>query len=309
MPETTTQTTSHNAPSGDRPLTRYPVSVIVLTYNEAVNIGPCLESLHWADDVIVLDSFSSDGTLQAATAARSDVRTFQNRFEDFGQQRNWALDNTGPRHEWILFLDADERTNPDCIAGLKRAMESGEPHAGYYLTCLNHFLGRPIPRCTMYPSWQLRLLRQGQVRYRKEGHGQREVTDGSLGYVREPYDHYGFSKGIAHWIDRHNAYSTNEVELIHRLRREPLALRDLFRRDSIQRRRCLKRLAARVGFRPLFRFLYMYFVRMGFLEGRAGLIFCLLRVAQEIHITAKLAEAEQQPAPAPAETNDVSRHA
>jgi hypothetical protein len=115
------------------------------------------------------------------------------------------------------------------------------------------------------------------------------VTAGPLGYVHEPYDHYGFSKGVANWIARHNEYSSAELDLLARLADEPLRIGDLFRRDPL-RRRCLKRLAARAGFRPLFRFLYTYIVRGGFLDGRPGLYFCLLRVAHEIHITVKLAE-------------------
>src|SRR5690606_14998449 len=112
------------------------------------------------------------------------------------------------------------------------------------------------------------------------------------GYIDAPYDHYGFSHGISHWIARHNHYSTNEVELILRLRTEPLRIADLLSRNPVLRRRGLKRLAARSGCRPFLRFAYLYFLRFGFLDGRAGLLFCLLRVAHEIHITAKLAEAE-----------------
>ncbi len=271
---------------------RISLTVIILTYNESVNIAGCLSSLDWADDVVVVDSFSSDQTIPLAQQARADVRVYQNRFEDFGQQRNWALEETAPRHDWILFLDADERVDAECASAITRAVSGDGPEVGYYLTCRNMFLGRWIRHCTLYPSWQLRLLKQGQVRYRKEGHGQREVTDGPLAYLQAPYDHYGFSQGIEHWVDRHNHYSTHEVELIHRLRQEPLSLGDLRSRDSVLRRRCLKRLAARTVGRPMLRFLYLYVWRLGFLDGKPGWIFCQLRVAQEIHITAKLAEAE-----------------
>jgi glycosyltransferase involved in cell wall biosynthesis len=288
--------TSQTAASGEvrsRSRGRLPVSVIILTYNEATNIQDCLSHLKWTDDVIVVDSNSDDATLELATNVRPDVRTFVNSFSDFGQQRNWALDNTRPRYHWILFLDADERCTPRLAEAIADAINSAEDKVGFYLTCRNVFLDRWLKRCTLYPSWQLRLLRHGEVRYRKEGHGQRELTDGPLGYIEEPYDHYGFSKGVAAWIDRHNGYSTNEVELIERLRREPLQLRDVFRRDPVLRRRCLKRLAARVGFRPFLRFFYLYIVRRGFLDGLPGFWFCSLRFAHEIHITVKLAEAKR----------------
>jgi len=270
-----------------------PVSVIILTLNEEINIASCLESLQWADEIILLDSESTDGTIETAKQAREDIRVFTHPFLDFGDQRNWALDHTQPRHEWILFIDADERVTPACAEAIATAIRAPGDKVGYYLTCRNFFLGRWIKHCTLYPSWQLRLLKKGAVRYRKEGHGQREVTDGPLDYIHEPYDHYGFSKGISHWVERHNIYSSNEVELIQRLRAEPLALGDLFSGDSVKRRRCLKRLAARAHFRACLRFIYMYFIRLGFLDGIPGLIFCRLRVAHEIIIAAKLAEAEK----------------
>ena len=229
---------------------KVPVSVIILTLNEEINIAACLESLQWADDVIVVDSESKDDTLEIAKATRPSVRISEHPFVDFGDQRNWALDNTQPKNDWILFIDADERVTPECRAGIEAAMGTPGDKVGFYLTCRNHFLGRWIKHCTLYPSWQLRLLKLGHVRYRKEGHGQREVADDPLGYIDEPYDHYGFSKGISNWVERHNRYSTDEVELIRRLREEPVAIGDLFSLDSVKRRRCLKRLAARSGCRP-----------------------------------------------------------
>src|ERR1700685_468341 len=178
---------------------RFPLSAIILTHDEAENIGDCLATLEWADDVVIVDSGSTDETIARALEARPDVRVFTNPFQDFGAQRNWALDNTSPRHDWILFLDADERCNAACSEGIRNAVEAPGEHVGFYLTCRNFFLGRWIKHATLYPSWQLRLMKRGFVRYRKEGHGQREVTDGPLGSIASPYDYYGFSKGIAHW--------------------------------------------------------------------------------------------------------------
>jgi len=279
---------------------RYPLTAIVLTYNEQDNIAACLQHLDWVEDVLVVDSFSSDGTLDVVREVRSDARILQNPFEDFGQQRNWALDEGDPRHRWVLFVDADEQINAECAGAILRAIESDSPNVGYYLTCRNYFLGRWIKHSTLYPSWQLRLLKLGEVRYCKEGHGQREVTNGPLGYLREPYDHYGFSKGLAHWIARHNHYSSDEVELILRLRQEPLAVGELFSGDAVKTRRFLKRCAARVGLlRPLARFLHTYLWRLGFLDGYPGLLYGLLRLSHEIHISVKLAERAIKPAEAP----------
>lgn len=269
-----------------------PVTAIVLTKNEERNISRCLAALEWVDDVVLVDSGSADRTVELAGRTRPDIRVYTHEFKDFGDQRNWALDNASPKHEWILFVDADEVVTAACAEAIRAAVGNPADKVGFYLACRNMFLGRWIKHCTLYPSWQLRLLRLGRVRFQKEGHGQREVTDGPLGYIPEPYDHHGFSKGIDEWVGRHNVYSTNEVELILRLRAEPLALRDVFSRDFVKRRRCLKRLASRMPCRPQMRFVYMFIMRGGFLDGKPGLVFCMLRVAHEIHITAKLAEAK-----------------
>jgi glycosyltransferase involved in cell wall biosynthesis len=269
---------------------RFPISVLILTRNEAANIEECLKTLEWADEVILIDSNSEDLTTGLARKERPDVRVFTHPFRDFGDQRNWALDHAQPRHDWVLFLDADERCTPACAAAIQAAVRNPGETVGFFLTCRNLFLGRWIKHCTFYPSWQLRLFKLGHVRYRREGHGQREVTEGPLEYLDEPYDHHGFSKGVAEWIERHNAYSSREVELIERLGSEPIRLADLCARDPVVRRRFLKHLAAKVGFRPLLRFVYAYILRGGFLDGRPGLMFCLLRVAHELHITVKLAE-------------------
>jgi len=269
---------------------KFPVTIIILTLNEGANIGPCLSYLNWADEVIIVDSFSTDDTKAQAIKHRADVRYFESKFEDFGQQRNWAIDNTQPKHEWVLFLDADERCNKECENAIRRVIEKPDGHVGYYFCYRNYFLGTWIKHCTLFPSWQLRLLKRGEVRYRKEGHGQREVTTGKLGYIKEPYDHLDLSKGVADWLAKHNAYSSNEVELVWRLAEEPYQLGDLFK-SPIERRRCLKRIAARLKFGRVFRFFYIYIIRGGFLDGKAGLIYCLLRLSQEIHVIAKLAEA------------------
>ena len=276
-----------------------PISTIILTHNEEANIARCLKALAWCDDVVIVDSGSTDRTLAEAREVRPNVRIFEHPFVDFGQQRNWALDECDLPHDWVLFLDADEVCPPKLareidhlVSMADRRKDRDEQPVGYYLTCKNIFLGRWLKRCTLFPTWQLRLLRRGEVRYRREGHGQREVTDGPLGYLETPYDHYGFSQGVFHWIARHNHYSSAEVELVHRLRSEPLALKDLLSRDPVVRRRCLKRMSSHVGCRPFFRFIYLYFIRRGFLDGYAGWVFCQLRVAHEIHITAKLAEED-----------------
>lgn len=267
-----------------------PLTVIVLTHNEELNIFDCLRSVAWVDDVIVVDSGSTDGTRAEAIQARPDVRIFSHPFQDFGDQRNWALNETSPRHRWVWFLDADERGTPELAREITQRTAIDSPVVGYYLCYRNHFLGTWLKHSTRFPTWQLRLLKRGEVRYEKMGHGQREVTTGPLDYIHTPYEHYGFSQGVTHWIARHNRYSSDEIGLILALRQQPLALTDLWRSDAVGRSRCLKRIASRIPCRPVIGFLYLYVWKRGFLDGKAGLLFCLLRLTHEIHISTKLAE-------------------
>jgi 2-polyprenyl-3-methyl-5-hydroxy-6-metoxy-1,4-benzoquinol methylase len=272
---------------------KYPITIIILTRDEADNIAQCVACLDWADEVILVDSGSTDGTIERARAARPDIRPFTNPFEDFGQQRNWALDHTDPNHDWIFFVDADERITPKCAEAIRRAVTAPGQYDGFFVCYRNIFLGRWIRHCKMFPTWQLRVLRRGRVRYRREGHGQREVMDGPAGYIREPFDHLDLSKGMSDWISKHHGYMRQEIEMIQRLRAEPLGLGDLLA-DSITRRRCLKRVGARLGGSPIAWFIYLYFIRLGFLDGRAGWVFCRLRMAQQIEMKAMLAEARSK---------------
>jgi glycosyltransferase involved in cell wall biosynthesis len=267
-----------------------PISAIVLTMNEEANIGRCLQNLARVDDVIVVDSGSTDNTRTLAREVRPNVRIFEHRFKDFGDQRNWALDNTSPRNSWILFIDADEYCTTELLEEIEVFITSPGKFCGGFIAGKNYFLGRWLKRATMYPSYQLRLLRMGEIYYRKEGHGQKEVTNGPLHYFKESWRHEAFSKGVSEWLARHNRYSTDEVELILRLRSEPFKPVQSLSRDPISRRRALKRLGARLPFRPIVRFLYVYILRRGFLDGYPGFLYCLLRIAHDIHIMAKLAE-------------------
>ncbi|MCA9050986.1 MAG: glycosyltransferase family 2 protein [Planctomycetaceae bacterium] len=270
------------------------ITVVILTYNEARNIGDCLRHLAWADDVILVDSGSLDNTIQIARECRPDVRVLENPFEDFGQQRNWALDNISPHRGWILFLDADEHATESFANAVQEAIRKDSPVVGYFLTYRNMFLGTWLKRSTFYPSWQLRLLRHGHMRYRKEGHGQSELTNGPLGYIERPYDHFPFQNGLKRWIAKHNEYSSSECELVLRLRAEPLRLADLFSQNKVVRRRALKQIASRMWFRPTLRFLYTYLFRMGCLDGRAGYIYCRLMAQYEFQLLAKLAETKHE---------------
>lgn len=269
-----------------------PLTAIVLTQDEAINITPCLQAMARIDDIVIVDSGSADDTLDLARSVRPDARLFHHPFQDFGDQRNWALDCTEPRHPWILFVDADEYCDPELLDEIAAFLRDPGPLVGGFIAGRNYFLGRWLKYSTLYPSYQLRLLKHGQVRYRKEGHGQREVTEGPLHYFKAGWRHEGLSKGVAQWIARHNRYSSEEVDLLLNLQAQPLAWPDLFGRDPIARRRVLKQLAVKLPFQPLTHFLYSYVVRGGFLDGYPGLLYCLLNLSHYLHHTVKRAERQ-----------------
>jgi len=281
---------------------KLPVSVVIPVLNEEKNLPDCLASVAWSDEVFVVDSQSTDRTCRIAEEHGANVVQF--RFQPGGpRKKNWSLDNLPLRNEWVLLLDADERITPELQAEIAETFAARPKHDGYYLNRKQIFLGRWLRHGGNYPSWNLRLLRRGAGRYEQldteelasagdvEVH-EHVVLEGSAGYLKEPMLHLDF-KDLYHFIDRHNRYSTWDA----RMRRNLLDGNPLSQSiparlfgTPVERKRFLKRLWVRLPFRPLLRFLYMYVLRLGFLDGRAGFIYAVFKGVQEFHISAKIHE-------------------
>lgn len=246
------------------------ISVVILTLNEADNLPRCLESIDWCDDVLIMDSGSTDDTTAIARAAGARVLTRP--FDTFANQRNHAMEQGALRHPWVLHLDADEVVTPelrDELQALAAGTNASQP--AYRVPSKLIFMGRWLRYSGMYPAYQVRFGRREQLRFVDHGHGQREsLPSDQVGTVSAPFDHYNFSKGINDWFTRHLRYARAEAKQALAERREPLHWGDLLGGDPTQRRRALKRLANRLPFRPALRFVYAYVVRRGFLDGRAG---------------------------------------
>lgn len=273
---------------------KIPVTVIVLSYNEEANIADCLQAMLDFSEIVVVDSGSTDQTLQIVKRDFPEVRILSNPFIDFGQQRNWALEHSGNQNQWVLFVDADEFLEQPLVQEISEFIQSPGACVGGYIAGRNYFMGRWIKRTSYFPSYQLRLLKRGEVQYRKEGHGQREVTKGKLKYLKHTWRHEAFSKGIHQWIAKHNDYSSNEIELIMRLRSEKVSLKDLFLGGAIATRREMKKLFSRMPGRPLIRFIHSFILRLGFLDGYAGWVYSLLRFSHDCNIVAKVYEYEYE---------------
>lgn len=246
------------------------ISVVILTLNEATNLPRCLASVAWSDDVVVLDSGSTDSTVEVAQAHGARVLT--RAFDSFAGQRNYAMEYAGFRHPWVLHLDADEVVTPalrDELVAIAEAASAAYPV--YRVAAKIIFMGRWLKHAGMYPSYQVRFGRAEALRFVDHGHGQREVQPPEqVGTLTHPLEHYNFSKGVNDWFARHLRYADREATQMLVERKQPLLASDLFNGDATVRRRALKRIAMRLPLRPTLRFIYSYVVRLGFLDGRAG---------------------------------------
>lgn len=265
-----------------------PISVLVLTHNEEVNIQACLASVAWSDDVVVFDSFSTDRTCELARAA--GARVVQHPFADYGSQREAARTQVAYKHPWLLMLDADERVEPELARELGALPAEGGPDA-YRVRRKDHFMGRWIRRSTLYPSWFVRVLRHQRVRYEARSVHEYPLVEGPIGVLQGHLVHHNFSKGLTEWVARHNRYATLEAQ--ENARSLMTGDRDwagLCSLNPVRRRRALKLASLRLPFRPLLRFLYMYLLRGGCLDGRPGFWYCRLLAFYELLIVLKLRE-------------------
>lgn len=269
------------------------VSVLILTLNEADNLPRCLDALAEFDDILVLDSGSTDGTREVA--AERGVRVIQRPFDDFSSQRNYGIDHGELRHAWVLHLDADEVVTPALVDEIRRVVES-EVHAAYRIPSKLMFMDRWLRYSSGYPVYQVRLGRVDRLRFEQVGHGQREMLEpGEIGTLSEPYLHYSFSKGLDDWFERHNRYSRDEARFLARVRAQGgMDWRRLMSADRLERRRAFKQLAAWLPLRPWMRLLQLFVLQRGFLDGLAGWRYCQLMMAYERMIALKYQCEERQ---------------
>ena len=265
------------------------ISVLILTKNEENNLPSCLASVNWSDDVHVLDSRSTDRTVEIAEAAGADVH-FRD-FDSFAAQQNWALRNIPFRHPWVFYVDADERVTPVLRDSMLQAAAAPGPYVAFRMQRRDFFMDTWLKHVQLSPYF-IRLFRPEKMNYQRLGHPV-SVPDGAVGQVHGYLDHYPFSKGIAEWIAKHNFYSTQEAQqiVLNRQSGEEFSLRKaFFARDFHERRRYQKELFYRIPARPIFKFAMTYVGRRGFLDGRAGLVYSLLQAFYEYMIVIKTEE-------------------
>lgn len=271
----------------------YPISVLILTKNEAHDLPDCLQSVQWSDDVHVFDSFSTDETSQIAHSLGAHVT--HRIFDGYATQRNAALHGLGFKYSWLLILDADERV-PTASADVMSKFVQNAPEGvdACRIRRRDHFLGTWLAHAQISPYY-IRLVRPNQVHYEREINEVLNV-DGIVQDLDAPFDHYPFSKGLEHWLDKHNQYSSMEASHIIQSRRTnaSFSLREaLLAKDFNQRRFHQKELFYRLPARPLLKWLYMMLVRHAFLDGQAGITYAYLQAIYEYMIVVKTRHLDQ----------------
>ena len=279
-----------------------PVSVLVPMLNEEANIAACLESVQFCDDIWVVDSHSKDRGPEIAARMGAQVVPFDY-VRGGPKKKNWALANLPFKHPWVFIIDCDERVPPELAEEVRSVVANPGEAVGYYVNRRGYFLGRWLKHC-WYPSWNLRLFQHRLGRYERLESGQLEtgdnevhehvLLDGPAGYLQHDLLHYDY-RSLHHFIERHNRYSTWEAD--HRMREAAGAydgLKPCLGGGPLERRRWFKRAFLRFPGKPLWRFLYTYFWRRGFLDGYPGFLISAYLAIYEFEIGMKMYELRQR---------------
>lgn len=275
------------------------VSILILTKNEEQDLLGCLQSVAWSNDIVLYDSCSTDRTQEIAASA--GARIIERPFDNWASHQNWGLRNITFRNPWVFYIDADERLTPEAADELQAIASNPDPRfVAYRIRRRDFFQGRQLRYVQTSPLY-IRLFRPEFVHYERLVNPV-TVVDGPVGDLQHFLDHYPFSKGLSHWIARHNSYSSFEAQQIlqNRASQEPFSLpAAFFERDFNRRRFHQKELFYRLPARPLFKFLLLYILKRGFLDGRPGFTYALLQSIYEAMIVLKVQEISDQSSKAP----------
>jgi glycosyltransferase involved in cell wall biosynthesis len=251
------------------------ITPLILTYNEAPNIGRTLRQLYWAGDIVIVDSFSDDETSEIVSACPR-ARVFRRKFDSHEKQWNFALNETGISSEWVLALDADYVLTPDFIEELK-GLNPETGVAGYSANFVYCIDGRPL-RGSAYPPVTV-LYRRAKAVYRQDGHTQRVVVDGRVEKLRAAILHDD-RKPLGHWFQSQARYMRIEARKL-----AESDSRDLNRADRLRKMRFVA---------PLVMLFYVLFVKRAILDGRAGLFYAFQRAVAELILSLYLFEDDMR---------------
>lgn len=245
------------------------LSVTVITWNEEERLRGCLESVAWADEIVVVDAESTDKTV--GIAREFTDRIWVRPWPGFAAQKNFALDQTGG--EWVLALDADERVTPELRGEIEGVLAARGPAAGYAVPRKNFFWGAWVRHGGLYPDWQLRLFRRSQGRFVEHQVHESVEVRGTVARLSQPLLHESY-RNLEEFVQRSNRYSTLAARQWLAIG-QGVGLVDLV-------------------LRPLGRFASMYALKRGFLDGWRGLFLAILYAYYVFLRTAKVWEFQQQ---------------
>ncbi len=265
------------------------ISVVILTRNESTDIAGAIRSVAFSGDIHVFDSFSTDGTQAIATSLGATVH--ERAFDNYAAQRNASLTLPPFRHDWLLILDADERPTPELAAEMLNAVASAPSDVAAFRLRRHDYLWDTWLKHAQITPFYTRLIRRGHARYVREINELLEV-DGRIVELNAPLNHYPFSKGMAHWIAKHNVYSTMEAQLLATGAATAHASwkTAFFGNDRGDRRAAQKALFFKLPLRPVVKWCYMMFIRGAVLDGAAGVTYSTLQSIYEYFIELKARE-------------------
>ena len=270
---------------------KVPISLLVPCKNEESNLARCLKSVPWVGETFVVDSQSTDQTIEIAEELGAQVIQFNYR-GGWPKKKNWALENLPLTHEWVLILDADESLPPEAEEEIRSIVTNpADKNVGYWINRRYFFMGKALKHA-YFPNWNLRLFKHKLGRYEKitdlsTGSGDHEihehvVVQGLTGKLRSIMDHHAFPT-IDSFVEKHNRYSNWEAIVESSATDDDSALQH----DGVKGKRRLRRIFRKLPFRPTLRFLYVYLWQGGILDGWPGYVFARLHAQYEFLSQAK----------------------
>ena len=269
------------------------IDVLIITKNEEANIGFCLEALvGWTNRIFVVDSGSTDRTEEIVREHGAEF--VRETWCGYAAQKNRALETLPFESDWILIVDADEVVPPALRAEIEAVCDRNVDEveeSGFYLNRRLIFMGKSIRHCGYFPSWNLRLFKRGRAVYESREVHEHMLVDGPTGYLEAPMEHWD-RRGLGNYIAKHNEYSTLEARaIVNDLRSSSKRIRASLFGNTLERRRWMKvRLYPWLPVPWVFRFLYMFILRLGFLDGVNGFRFCVFIASYEMFVRLKLIE-------------------
>lgn len=268
------------------------ISVLILTKNEQQDLPGCLASVAWCDDIHVYDSLSSDSTVEIAKTFGATVTA--RAFDNWAAHQNWGLQNITFKHPWVFYIDSDERMTPELVTAVHDAVIRANTEVAFRVQRRDFFMNTWLKHVQASPFY-MRLFKPEKMRYERLVNPI-SIADGPVGEVTGYLDHFPFSKGMGHWLERHNAYSRLEAQQIVDNRDQQSGfsvLKAFTAADFHEKRFHQKELFYRLPLRPVIKFLLLYLGKRGFLDGLAGMRYAILQAIYEYMIVLKVEELER----------------